>query len=198
MDGAAFLTVMDVAILALHCVARDPRRRPNMSTVVASLTPLVAKWHPQVSNTLLDYTPLSPLQYHSLSVRHCCVLTVLEWTVLHCAMMECSVLWCCWREGGSSQRPQETLSCRILILSSSSLLPGGRRPIMSRRRTVRKGGPAWRRKWRSGKRRRSTRGSPISPSWTTTLKGASCTLPRHTRMGHEARTASQPWLSRTP
>ena len=50
VDGAAFLTVMDVAILALHCVARDPRRRPNMSTVVASLTPLVAKWHPQVSH----------------------------------------------------------------------------------------------------------------------------------------------------
>jgi len=85
VDGAASLAVMDVAILALHCVARDPRRRPNMSTVVASLTPLVRQVAPAGERTAL----LCTTEHYYVPVS-----TFVE---LYCsAMLRCAVLcWCC-------------------------------------------------------------------------------------------------------
>ncbi|CAI5516535.1 unnamed protein product [Closterium sp. Naga37s-1] len=42
-----FESICAMADLALHCTARDPKRRPTMSDVVAALVPLVQQWKPQ-------------------------------------------------------------------------------------------------------------------------------------------------------
>ena len=48
-----FKSICAVADIALHCTAREPRKRPAMGDVVAMLLPHVQQWRPQVRQQMI-------------------------------------------------------------------------------------------------------------------------------------------------